>query len=285
MNVQIITESTADLSKELIETYKIDVIPLQVSDGENEYLDGVTLTSHNLFENMRNGTVYKTSLASMDQLEKTFLHYAVNDIPAVYVSFSSQLSGTYQAATIVKKQVQEEYPNLNLEIIDSKCASLGQGLVVLKAAQMAQEGKTVAEITDEVQFRAKHMEHIFTVDDLQYLVRGGRLSKAAGFVGGLLQIKPILHVEDGQLIPIEKIRGRKKVFQRMVDLMEERGVKLSEQTIGISHGDDLESALRLKEMIEEKFGCKEFVITSIGASVGSHTGPGTMTLFFLNKER
>ncbi len=284
MIVRIITESTADLPKEMIEQYGIDVIPLQVSDGTNEYLDGVTLEPPVLFENMRNGVAYKTSLPAMEQLEKTFLFYAQNNIPAVYVSFSSQLSGTYQAATIVKEQVKEDYPDLLLEIIDSKCASLGQGLVALKAAQMAQEGKSAAEITSEVLFLAKHMEHIFTVDDLQYLVRGGRVSKAAGFVGGLLNIKPLLHVEEGKLVPIEKIRGRKKVFRHMIEMMEERGVNLSQQTIGISHGDDLESALKLKEMIEEKFKCKEFIISSIGAAVGSHAGPGTLALFFLNKE-
>ena len=128
------------------------------------------------------------------------------------------------------------------------------------------------------------MEHIFTVDDLQYLARGGRVSKTAAFVGGVLNIKPLLHVEDGKLIPIEKVRGRKKVLKRMIELMQERGADVQNQLIGISHGDDEQTALELKAMIEETFGCKQFFISEIGCTIGAHAGPGTIALFFLNKQ-
>ncbi|WP_035432194.1 DegV family protein [Bacillus sp. UNC322MFChir4.1] len=284
MTIKIITDSAADLPKELLHTYDIEVIPLRVYDEqENEFIDGVTLDPIDLLRNMREGKVYKTSLPSLEKIQEVFTTYAKQDVTCIYLAFSSELSGTYQSSVIVKEEVKEIYPNSSLEIIDTKCISTGQGLLVVEAAKMAQSGATKEEILSRIAFMAKHMEHIFTVADLQYLVRGGRLSKVAGFIGGLLNIKPILNVEDGKLIPLEKIRGRKKVFQRIVDIMETRGKDLGNQTIGISHGDDLESVNILSEMITEKFGCKIFVVNSIGAAVGAHAGPGTLAVFFLNE--
>jgi len=284
MTIKIITDSAADLPKELLHTYDIEVIPLRVYDEqENEFIDGVTLDPIDLLRNMREGKVYKTSLPSLEKIQEVFTTYAKQDVTCIYLAFSSELSGTYQSSVIVKEEVKEIYPNSSLEIIDTKCISTGQGLLVVEAAKMAQSGATKEEILSRIAFMAKHMEHIFTVADLQYLVRGGRLSKVAGFIGGLLNIKPILNVEDGKLIPLEKIRGRKKVFQRIVDIMETRGKDLGNQTIGISHGDDLESVNILSEMITERFGCKIFVVNSIGAAVGAHAGPGTLAVFFLNE--
>ncbi|MEI4828377.1 DegV family protein [Bacillus sp. FJAT-53711] len=284
MTIKIITDSAADLSKELLQTYDIEMIPLRVYDEqENEFLDGVTLDPIDLLRNMREGKVYKTSLPSLETIQEVFTTYAKHDVTCIYLAFSSELSGTYQSSVLVGEEVKETYPNFSLDIIDTKCASTGQGLVVLEAAKMAKDGATKEEILNRIAFMTKHMEHIFTVADLQYLVRGGRVSKVAGFIGGLLNIKPILNVEDGKLIPLEKIRGRKKVFQRIVDIMETRGKDLKNQTIGISHGDDLESVNILTEMITEKFGCKVFVVNSIGAAVGAHAGPGTLAIFFLNE--
>lgn len=284
MTIKIITDSAADLSKELLQTYDIEMIPLRVYDEqENEFLDGITLDPIDLLRNMREGKVYKTSLPSLETIQEVFTTYAKQNVTCIYVAFSSELSGTYQSSVLVGEEVKEAYPNFSLDIIDTKCASTGQGLVVLEAAKMAQNGATKEKILNRIAFMTEHMEHIFTVADLQYLVRGGRVSKVAGFIGGLLNIKPILNVEDGKLIPLEKIRGRKKVFQRIVEIMETRGKDLKNQTIGISHGDDLESVNTLTEMITEKFGCKVFIVNSIGAAVGAHAGPGTLAIFFLNE--
>ncbi|MDM5188926.1 DegV family protein [Bacillus sp. DX4.1] len=284
MSVKIITDSAADLPKELLRTYDIDSIPLRVYDeAETEYLDGVTLESVRLLQKMREGEVYKTSLPSLEAFQETFVTYAKQNIPCIYLAFSSELSGTYQSSVVIKEEVKETYTDFDIEIINTKCASLGQGLVVLEAAKMAQNGATKEEILNRVAFLTKHMEHIFTVADLQYLVRGGRLSKVAGFIGGLLNIKPILNVDEGKLVPLEKVRGRKKVLNRIVEIMDERGKDLKSQTIGITHGDDIESANALKELIVEKFGCEVFVINTIGAVIGAHTGPGVLTLVFLNE--
>lgn len=284
MGVKIITDSAADLPVELLQAYDIDLIPLRVYDeAETEYLDGVTLESVTLLQKMREGAVYRTSLPSLETFQEKFVSYAKEGNPCIYLAFSSELSGTYQSSVLIKEEVKETYANLDLEIIDTKCASLGQGLVVLEAAKMAKDGASKEDILKRVDFLMNHMEHIFTVADLQYLVRGGRLSKVAGFIGGLLNIKPILNVEEGKLVPLEKVRGKKKVLGRIVDIMEERGKELKGQTIGITHGDDLETAEALKALITERFGCGVFIVNTIGAAIGAHTGPGVITLFFLNE--
>ncbi|MCU5627378.1 DegV family protein [Bacillus cereus] len=284
MGVKIITDSAADLPVELLQAYDIDLIPLRVYDeAETEYLDGVTLESVTLSQKMREGAVYRTSLPSLETFQEKFVSYAKEGNPCIYLAFSSELSGTYQSSVVIKEEVKETYANLDLEIIDTKCASLGQGLVVLEAAKMAKDGASKEDILKRVDFLMSHMEHIFTVADLQYLVRGGRLSKVAGFIGGLLNIKPILNVEEGKLVPLEKVRGKKKVLSRIVDIMEERGKDLKGQTIGMTHGDDLETAEALKSLITERFGCEVFIVNTIGAAIGAHTGPGVITLFFLNE--
>ncbi|MBG9598346.1 DegV family EDD domain-containing protein [Bacillus mycoides] len=284
MGVKIITDSAADLPVELLQAYDIDLIPLRVYDeAETEYLDGVTLKSVTLLQKMREGAVYKTSLPSLETFQEKFVSYAKEGNPCIYLAFSSELSGTYQSSVLIKEEVKETYTDLDLEIIDTKCASLGQGIVVLEAAKMAKEGSSKEEILNRVAFLMGHMEHIFTVADLQYLVRGGRLSKVAGFIGGLLNIKPILNVDEGKLVPLEKVRGKKKVLSRIVDIMEERGKGLKGQTIGMTHGDDLETAEALKALITERFGCEVFIVNTIGAAIGAHTGPGALTLFFLNE--
>ncbi|WP_033694571.1 DegV family protein [Bacillus thuringiensis] len=280
----MITDSAADLPVELLQAYDIDLIPLRVYDeAETEYLDGVTLESVTLLQKMREGAVYRTSLPSLETFQEKFVSYAKEGNPCIYLAFSSELSGTYQSSVLIKEEVKETYANLDLEIVDTKCASLGQGLVVLEAAKMAKDGASKEDILKRVDFLMNHMEHIFTVADLQYLVRGGRLSKVAGFIGGLLNIKPILNVEEGKLVPLEKVRGKKKVLGRIVDIMEERGKELKGQTIGITHGDDLETAEALKALITERFGCEVFIVNTIGAAIGAHTGPGVITLFFLNE--
>ena len=284
MSVKIITDSAADLPVELLQAYDIDLIPLRVYDeAETEYLDGVTLESVTLLQKMREGAVYRTSLPSLETFQEKFVSYAKEGNPCIYLAFSSELSGTYQSSVVIKEEVKETYADLDLEIIDTKCASLGQGLVVLEAAKMAKDGASKEDILKRVDFLMNHIEHIFTVADLQYLVRGGRLSKVAGFIGGLLNIKPILNVQEGKLVPLEKVRGKKKVLSRIVDIMEERGKDLKGQTIAMTHGDDIETAEALKALITERFGCEVFIVNTIGAAIGAHTGPGALTLFFLNE--
>lgn len=288
MGIKIITDSAADLPQEIINEYDITVLPLLVTYNDEVYEDRVTMKPEKLLNDMRGGRTYKTAQVPIGSFIDEFSKCVKEKTDAIYIGFSSELSGTYQGAVMAKKQVfsdETEKSDINLDIIDTKCASLGFGMVVYYAARLAKEGKGREEILDAINFYSNHMEHIFTVDDLEYLYRGGRVSKTSAFVGGLLNIKPILDVKDGKLIPLEKKKGRKRVLKRIVEIMDERGVNLSDQTIAISHGDDLETAQKLQGMIKEKFGTEKFVINTIGASIGAHAGPGTIALFFLNENR
>jgi len=282
MTTKILADSACDLTEEYYTKLDIDVVPLTVHLSDEEYEDGIEISPKTVYNAMRDGAAPKTSQVSPQTFKTIFTSYAEAKQPLVYLAFSSELSGTYQTAKMIEQDVKDEYPEAILHVIDTKCASIGYGLVVLRAAKLAKEGADVKQIIDMATYHAEHMEHIFTVDDLEYLYRGGRVSKTAAFVGSLLKIKPLLHVDDGKLIPLEKIRGSKKVLHRMIEIMEERGVDLKNQTIGISHGDDLEKATKLANMIKEKFGCETIITEMVGAVIGAHSGPGTLALFFLN---
>ncbi len=286
MGVKILTDSCCDLPMEIYKEYDIDVLPIVVLKDDKEYLDRVSIQPIEVYDGMRNGDIFKTAQITPISFKEKFEEYASNNISVIYIAFSSALSGTYQTSLFVRDTIKEKYPNFDIEIVDTKAASLGFGLMVLHAAKLARDGKSKNDILTELKFFRDKLESIFTVDDLEYLFRGGRVSKTASIVGGLLSIKPILEVSDeGELIPIEKIRGRNKVFKRMVEMMTERAkdADLANQTVAISHGDDLESVYKLKELIEQEFGTKSFLISDIGAAVGSHAGPGTIALFFLSK--
>ncbi|MFD2630344.1 DegV family protein [Oceanobacillus kapialis] len=283
--VKILADSASDLSMNHYNEFDLEMVPLTVHLDEKEYKDNVEIQPKTIYDAMRNGKSPKTSQVSPDTFHNLFTTYAEKNESLVYLAFSSELSGTYQTAKMMLEEVKETYPDAPIQVVDTKCASIGYGLVVLYAAKAAKDGASAEEIVESAQYHAAHMEHIFTVDDLEYLYRGGRVSKTAAFVGTLLKIKPILHVEDGKLIPLEKIRGSKKLFNRMLDLMEKRGTDFTNQRIGISHGDDLERAEELAGMIQERFGVakEDILIEMVGAVIGAHAGPGTIALFFLNK--
>lgn len=284
MAIRILTDSAVDLPQSVVDELGITVMPLIVTIDNEQYEDGVTITPKAMLDGMRGGNVYKTSQLSMEVLQKTFRSIAEANDEAIYIAFSSELSGTYASSRIMHDMVQDDFPSFTCNIIDTKCASLGFGLVVRQAALWAREGLPREEIVTRTQSLARQMEHVFTVDDLQYLYRGGRVSKSSAIIGGLLNIKPVLHVEDGKLIPVDKVRGRKKSIQRLVELMEERAnLDDKQQVIGIAHGDDAEAMEQLKSMITERFGMTNFLISSIGCAVGAHSGPGTLALFFPNK--
>jgi len=282
MTVKILADSACDLPLEFYKENNVTLFSLAVHLDGQDYEDLISITPNEVYDAMKNGKSPKTSQVSPHRFKEAFTQLAKDNEQAIYIAFSSQLSGTYQTAVMIKEEVREDYPNLDLTIIDTKCASLGVGLIVKEAAQLAANGASKEEIIDSVTFYCNHMEHIFTVDDLEYLARGGRISRTSAFLGGLLNIKPILNVEEGKLIPLEKIRGQKKVFKRIIDLIGERGKSLNTQTIAISHGNAEETALELKKLIQDSFNPSDVYINSIGAVIGSHAGPGTLAIFFLN---
>lgn len=283
LNVKILTDSACDLTQDYFDKYDIEMVPLTVHLNDDDYRDGLDITPKEVYDAMREGASTKTSQVSLQTFEEIFTRYAENNQPLVYLAFSSELSGTFQTAQMMLQTVKEKYPKAPIHLVNTKCASIGFGLVVLRAAKLAKEGATAEEIVDMATYHAQHMEHIFTVDNLEYLYRGGRVSRTQAFVGSLLNIKPILHVEDGKLVPIERIRGSKRLLSRMMAIMEDRGTDFSNQIVGISHGDDLETAEKLAELIKEKFKVKDIIIEMVGSVIGAHSGPGTIALFFLNK--
>ncbi|WLR47569.1 DegV family protein [Halobacillus litoralis] len=282
MHLQVLCDSASDLNQEMFQKLSIQSLPLKVIINDEEYEDGIDITPKEVYDRMRNGEAPKTAQVSPQAFREAFTTLAEKGQPFIYFAFSSELSGTYQTAKMIEQEVKEEYENAQFDVIDTKAASLGYGLIVLRAAEMAKDGASYNEVLELGQYHSAHMEHIFTVDDLEYLQRGGRVSRTAAFVGGLLKIKPLLHMEDGKLIPLEKIRGSKKVMKRMLEVMDERGADLQNQRMAISHGDDLERAEQLAEMIKETYGTKEIHIDYVGATIGAHSGPGTIALFFLN---
>lgn len=281
--MRIFADSACDLPKAFFEENDVTLFPLHVLIDDVEYEDILAIDSKEVYQAIRNGKHPKTSQASPELFTEKWEELAASGEEGIYIAFSSELSGTHDTAVMIKNQVLESNPDMNLVIIDTKCASLGIGLLVKEAVKLREQGDTVEVIERKIRFMAEHMEHLFTVEDLDYMARGGRVSKTSAFIGGLLSIKPLLHVDDGKLVPIEKHRGRKKVLRRMTEVMDERGDHLAEQTIAISHGDDEEIALEMKAVIEELFRPKNIEIHLIGSTIAAHAGPGTVAVFFLNK--
>lgn len=281
--MRLFADSASDLPKEFFEKENVELFPLRVHIGNEEFEDIRTIHSLKVFDAIRNDIRPKTSQVSPDEMLNAFEQLAKDGEEGFYIAFSSELSGTYGTAMMASEQIREEYPDLKLTVLDSKLASLGYGMLVKEAVKLRSQGHPLKEIIERVRFMAEHTESLFTVEDLDYMAKGGRISKGSAFVGGLLNIKPLLHVENGKLVPIEKLRGRKKVIKRIVELMEERGEQLEKQIISISHGDDEEFANLMKEAVEEQFHPKSVEIYMIGSVIAAHTGPGTLAVFFQNK--
>ncbi|MEK4173708.1 MULTISPECIES: DegV family protein [Lysinibacillus] len=281
--MKIFTDSGCDLPKSYYEENDVVLLPLRVQLNNKEYEDVITIDSKEIYDAIRQGAQPKTSQVSPELFLKHFEELAKNEEEGIYIAFSSELSGTYSTAQMIRNQVLEQYPSLKLVIIDSKCASLGHGLVVEEAVRLRNIGVSLEDMASKMSAYAPQMEHLFTVEDLDYLAKGGRVSKASAFLGGLLSIKPILNVEEGKLIPIEKSRGRKKALNRMLDLMQERGGSFTDKIVGISHSDDVAFANEVKASIQERFSPQAVQITMIGSAIGSHVGPGTIAIFFTNK--
>lgn len=281
--MRLFADSASDLPKEFFEKENVVLFPLRVHIENEEFEDIRTIHSSKVYEAIRNDIRPKTSQVSPDEMLNAFEKLAKDEEEGFYIAFSSELSGTYGTAIMASEQIREEYPDLKLTVLDTKAASLGYGMLVKEAVKLRSQGHPLKEIIERVSFMADHMESLFTVEDLDYMAKGGRISKGSAFVGGLLNIKPLLHVENGKLVPIEKLRGRKKVIKRIVELMEERGEQLEKQIIAISHGDDEEFATLMKDAIEEQFHPKSVEVYMIGSVIAAHTGPGTLAVFFLNK--
>lgn len=283
MALKIITDSASDTPKWVIDEFNLHVIPTPVVIEEKDYFDGKTIMPEEFYNILRSGKDVKTYHINTNMFYENFLPYAKNGDEVIYICFSTGIAGTYNAANLAKTELLEQYPNFDLTIIDSKCASLGFGLATYYALKMQINGASKQEIIEAICWHCEHMEHIFTVKTLEYLLKGGRLSRTSAIAGGLLDIKPILQVNDlGSLESIEKVRGRNKSLKRLIEIVGERGNNLTNQMIGIAHGDDTETMKFMKEQLKETYDCRFFMDNNVGCAIGAHTGPGIIGIIFLN---
>lgn len=285
MALKIITDSASDTPRWVIEEFGLHVIPTPVVIEEKDYFDGKDLFPEEFYDILQSGKDIKTYHINSQMFYDNFLPYAKNNDELIYICFSTGIAGTYNAANIAKTELLEEYPDFDLTIIDSKCASLGFGLSTYYALKMKQNGASKEEIIEAINWHCDHMEHIFTVKTLDYLLKGGRLSKTSAVAGSLLDIKPIIQVNDlGALESIEKVRGRHKSLKRLVEIVGERSKDLSNQMIGLAHGNDPETLEAVKDMLKNTYGCKNFMENYVGCAIGAHTGPGIIGIMFLDEE-
>lgn len=290
MQFEIVTDSSSNLTDAMIEEFGIHILPLRfMSDGEEfqSFTEGEKSDLQRFYDMMRDGKVFTTSLPYPDKSEAKFRSILDSGRDVLYLGFSSGLSGTFEAMANILEALKPEYPDRKIAYVDTLAAAMGEGLLVYKAAQKAQEGATIEETAQWVTDNRLNLGHWFTVEDLMYLFRGGRVSRTSAWAGSLLNIKPVLHVDDeGHLIPMDKVRGRKKSIMTMVDHMEKTGLApMEDQTVFISHADCEEDLMILVEEIRKRFGCKDIRWNYLDPVIGAHTGPGCLALFFMASER
>ena len=285
----ILTDSSADLGADMVQQLDVQVLPLSFSMGQqiyHNYPDNREIDPHAFYQLLRQGEVATTSAVNVAQYTDALepLLQAGKDV--LVLAFSSGLSTTYNSSRIAVEELSEKYPERKLYTVDTLCASLGQGLLVYLAAKLRSEGRSIEEVRDWAEENKLHMCHQFTVDDLHFLKRGGRISATTAVVGSMLQIKPVLHVDnEGHLINIAKARGRQASLKALVDKMEKTAIDPANQVVFISHGDCLEDAHTVEKMVKERFGVKEVYINYVGPVIGAHSGPGTLALFYVGSER
>lgn len=281
----IVTESTADLTPALIGRFDITVIPMRFSFGDKEYYnypDNRELSSDAFYQMLREGHVSTTTAINMSQFEEAFVPILERGEDILYLGFSSGLSSTYGTAVVISEQLRERYPQREIVVIDTLAASMGEGLLVCLAAMKKQSGASLHEVAEWVRAHVLRLSLWFTVDDLMYLYRGGRVNALAAHVGTAFGIKPILHVDNvGHLIPAAKVRGRKQSIEALADKIGEIGTDISEQMVFIGHAEAADAAQLLADMINKRFSPKEIQIASVGPVIGSHTGPGLVSVYFM----
>lgn len=288
-NYIIMTDSCVDLPIDIVNDLEIAVIPLVVNINGKEYhnyLDEREISCKTFYSMLRDNTVPTTTQLNPENFIGFMEKYLNEGLDILYIGFSSALSGTYNSSIIAKRELEEKYPMRKIVTIDSLSASMGQGLLVTYAAQMRKEGKSMEIVASWVENNKRNLCHVFTVLDLNYLKRSGRLSNAKAFLGTILKIKPLLHVNiDGKLVQTGATRGRKAALKRLVERMSETIQNSEQQLIYISHGDCVEDTEMLKELVLNTMSVKDIIVNYIGPVIGAHSGPGTIAIFYLGSDR
>ena len=282
----ITVNSTVDLPKEWLEERHVPVVPLKYTiDGET-YTDMEGLSAKEFFAKLREGKMSVTSQVNPEEAAELLEPYVKDGKDVLHLGFSSGLSGTLNSMRIAGQMLEEKYPEAKVIVIDTLCACLGEGLILYKALQQKAMGKTIDETAQWVEENKLHICHNVTVDDLNHLHRGGRVSKTTAVLGTLVQIKPIIHMDnDGKLQVIGKERGRKKSLNKIVDMAAEQSKGWDNDIVMITHGDCIEDAEYVAKLVREKMGINNILINNIGTVIGSHTGPGVVAVFCMGNKR
>ncbi|MBQ9885698.1 MAG: DegV family protein [Lachnospiraceae bacterium] len=270
----IITDSASDVPESTKEKYGLHVIPTPVIIDDVDYFDRETVFPEDFYRYQAEGRKISTYHVSQAMFMDCFRAYAERGDEVLYICFSTGIAGTFQAATLAKQDIVEEFPDFKITIIDSKCASIGYGLVVDKLLQMQKNGAPKELIIEAAEYFCRHMKHIVTVDSLDYLYKGGRISKTSAVMGGMLDIKPVIIVnEEGALVATEKVRGWKKVIKRMLEIVATKGADVTKQIIGIAYGASRDSIVPVEKTLIEDMHVKGILETQVGCAIGAHTGP------------
>lgn len=284
----ITTDNNADLPESYYQEHGVGCAYLSYTMDGTHYTHENFMLEPEFYAKMRAGSMPSTAQVNPAEARQIFEPYLKEGKDVLHIAFSSGLSGTYNSCRIAAEELQEEYPDRRIAVVDSLAASLGQGLLVYLAQKKKEEGSDMDTVVRWVEENRNHIVHLFTVDDLNHLYRGGRVSKTTAVLGGMLNIKPVLHVdEEGKLIPVGKVRGRKKSILELASLMDQQigSYKDSCNTIFISHGDCLEDAEFLAAKIRAKYHIQTEIINYVGAVIGAHSGPGTLALFFVGDKK
>ncbi|GEQ32951.1 DegV family protein [Marinilactibacillus psychrotolerans] len=288
MEYQIITDSCCDLPLDIMKEYNIEVFNFVISIENEELIDdmGLTFNKDQFFKRLKDGAIASTSQVNVHTYIEKFKQYIEKDKPVIYLAFSSELSGSYNNAVQAINILKEEYGTVEISIVDTRAASLGQGLLVYEAAKRKREGMSLSDVVEWIEEVKNSVHSWVTVDDIKHLQRGGRISATAATVGSILSIKPIIVMtSEGKLVPFSKVRGRKKSLHFLVDKTLEGIIEPESQTIFIGHVGVLEDAEYVKELLESRQKFKQVVITSYGPTVASHTGFGSLAVFSFGKEK
>ena len=288
MGIVIVTDSNCDLPVEYISQNNVQVIPFTFAINGVNYTDdfGKSLSYKEFYDGIRNGSMPTTAQITAYTFENEFRSFVSKGDSVIYIGFSSALSETFNGSVLARNEIMEAEPEADITVIDSKSATAGQGLLVYYACEMLKQGKSKQEIVDWIEANKLKVNHWFTIDSLEHLKRGGRISATSAAIGGLLEVKPVLHVSsDGSLNVVKKVRGRKKSIRTLFEEYKTRAIKPEEQMIYIVHGDCIEDAEYLKSLILSETTHKDIVINSLGPVIGTHTGPDMVGVFFLGKER
>ena len=288
MSYQIVTDCGANLNEEQAKTYGVKVLPMKYKLGETEYNSGIEDSPERLKEfytRLRNKEKITTSLVTREECDRVILPLLQNGQDVLVIAFSSGLSGSYQNIFNCCNDYAAEFPNRKIRVVDSLCAALGQGLAIHYASALQKEGKSLDEVADWVEQNKESICHLFTLDNLFFLKRGGRLSGTSALVGTLLNIKPMLHTaDDGKLYVTGKVRGRRTASLELAKTAAKRGYELKKQPVFIVHGDCEDDAKLLANELK-KIGVKDITINCLGPVIAAHSGPGTLAIFFLGTPR